>query len=280
MKRVIVLLTGIFMGFTSLAQTDSTKNEGDTIRIGAMIIIKKPGKDGDERDRRETRIYYRRHHDYKPSNISTNWIIIDLGFTNYNDKTNYSSAAIQDPVTGFAPGANKDWFKLRAIKSVNVNFWLFMQRINLVKHVVNLKYGLGVELNNYRYDEPIKYKVNPTQVIMDNSTTYKKNKLAADYVTAPIMLNFNFTPKKRDPFGLSVGVSAGYLYSSRQKTITDADGKRKKRDDFDLKPWKVSYIGEITLGPVKLYGSYATQSIFEKGLDQTPYNFGIRLSNW
>ena len=25
----------------------------------------------------------------KPSNLSTNWLIVDLGFTNYNDKTNY-----------------------------------------------------------------------------------------------------------------------------------------------------------------------------------------------
>ena len=39
--------------------------------------------------------------------------------------------------------ANKDNLKLRTIKSVNVNIWFFMQRLNLIKHVVNLKYGLG-----------------------------------------------------------------------------------------------------------------------------------------
>jgi hypothetical protein len=31
---------------------------------------------------------------------------------------------------------------------------------------------------------------------------------------------------------------------------------------------------------VKLYGSYATKSMFKKGLDQRPYTVGIRLSNW
>jgi hypothetical protein len=36
----------------------------------------------------------------------------------------------------------------------------------------------------------------------------------------------------------------------------------------------------LNLGPVKLYGSYAMKSMWEKGLDQTPYNVGIRLSNW
>ena len=155
-----------------------------------------------------------------------------------------------------------------------------MQRLNMIKNIVNLKYGLGIELNNYRYDSPILYETNPTKVVIDNSTNYSKNKLAADYVTIPMMLNFNFTPNRRRGFGLSVGASAGYLYNSRQKTITDAEGKEKNHNDFDLNDWKISYIGELQLGPVTLYGSLATQSMFEKGFDQTPYNFGIRLSAW
>ena len=105
-----------------------------------------------------------------------------------------------------------------------------------------------------------------------------KNKLAADYLTVPLMMNINFTPGQGRGFGISGGISAGYLYSARQKT-KDGD-KHKLRDDFDLKKWKVSYIGELLLGPVKLYGSYATQSMWDKGLDQTPYTVGIRFSNW
>lgn len=276
MKQVIILLAGICMSLTGLAQTDSTAQQGDTIRVGGMIIIKRQGHN---RDRDSTaRTYHRRVE--KPSRISTNWWIVDLGFANYNDKTDYKSADIQNPATGFAPGLSKDNFKLRAGKSVNVNIWAFMQRLSIVKSVVNLKYGLGIELNNYRYESPIRYNTDPTQVIYDNSRSYSKNKLAADYITVPMMLNFNFTPHRKRGFGFSVGASAGYLYSSRQKTITNTDGKKKEHDDFDLRPWKLSYIGELSLGPVKLYGSYAAQSMFEKGLDQTPYNFGIRFSNW
>ena len=273
MKRMLILLTGIGMACSALAQTDSTQKKSDTIRIGKMIIVRTPGNDA-ENERESTRIYRRK---YKPSNITTNWLIVDLGFTNFNDQTNYSSTEAQT----FAPGADEDWFKLKAVKSSNVNLWFFMQRLNLIKHVVNLKYGLGIEMNNYRFKEPIKFETEPDiLVIMDNSTHYKKNKLAADYITVPMMLNFNFTPRREKGFGISVGASAGYLYASRQKTITDADGKRKKRDDFDLRPWKLSYIAELGLGPVKLYGSYASQSIFEKGLDVTPYSVGIRLSSW
>ncbi|WEK36606.1 MAG: outer membrane beta-barrel protein [Candidatus Pseudobacter hemicellulosilyticus] len=280
MKRVIILLTGISMALTSFAQTDSTTTTSDTVRVGNMIIIKKPGKEHSG-PHSSTTIIYKKKVRSTQSNVSTNWFIFDLGFTNYNDNTNYTSAAIQDPATGFAPGATEDWFKLRTGKSSNVNIWFFMQRLNVIDHVVNLKYGLGLEMNNYRYKEPIKYNTDPfTQVSMDRTTSYKKNKLAADYLTVPLMLNFNFTPNREEPFGVSVGVSGGYLYASRQKTKTDADGKKKNRDDFDLRPWKLSYIAELALGPVKLYGSIANQSIFEKGLDQTPYSVGVRFSNW
>ena len=164
-----------------------------------------------------------------------------------------------------------------------------MRRLDVVKHVVNLKYGLGVELNNYHYKQPVRYIketiaiVNPPRAFLDTSVvgrTYKKNKLAADYVTVPLMLNFNFTPRRHEGFGFSAGISAGYLYSARNKFINSDEGKKKTKDDFELEQWKISYIAELSLGPVRFYGSMATKSMYERGLDMTPYNFGIRFSNW
>lgn len=277
MKRIVILLTGIFIGFTSLAQTDTSNTEKvDTVRVGKMIIIKKKGKDEDGDRTSRTVITYKR--DRKPSKLSTNWFVFDIGFNNFSDKTNYAGPEIQDPATGFAPGATEDWFKLRNGKSTNVNIWIVMQKLSLINHYVNLKYGLGMELYNFRYENPIKFSTNPTKVAMDNSTSYSKNKLAADYVTVPLMLNFDFAPKRERKLGVSVGATAGYLYSSRQKTITDADGKRKKRDDFNLRPWKLAYMGEVTFGWFGVYGTMATQSMFDKGPDQTPYAVGLRFS--
>jgi hypothetical protein len=54
----------------------------------------------------------------------------------------------------------------------------------------------------------------------------------------------------------------------------------KLKSDFDLERWKLSYVGEILLGTVKLYGSYAFKSMWDKGLDQTPYTVGFRISSW
>jgi hypothetical protein len=284
MKKIFTLGMVICLSIAGFAQTDSTKQDhSDTIKIGGMVIIRdKDGKNRRVERNNEPKITNRRRD--KPSNLSTNWWIFDIGFSNLNDNTIYSSGAAQ----AYAAGSNESWFELKDGKSRNVNVWFFMQKLNVVKHVVNLKYGLGLELNNYHYKRPIRYIADPpatpdpNRVYFDATVgrSYKKDKLAADYITVPMMVNFNFTPNRRKGFGLSAGLSVGYLYSARNKTVTSDEGKEKAKDNFELQRWKVSYVGELSLGPVRFYGSYALKSMYERGLDMTPYNFGLRFSNW
>lgn len=276
MKRILILCVALCAMISGFAQ-DSTKTEKpDTIKIGGMVIIREPGSKEEEIHNKTIHIHNRNR--YKESNLSTNWWIFDIGFSNWTDNTNYASAETQ----AFAPGSTEDWFKLRTGKSRNINIWVVMQRLNLVKHIVNLKYGLGLELNNYFFeDKTVQFNKNPTKVTQTYDENLTKNKLAADYLTMPLMLNFNFTPKRRnnESFGLSAGISAGYLYSARQKIKFDGDVDKVK-GNFDLRDIKLSYVAELTMGPVRLYGSYATQSMFEKGLDLTPFNVGLRINNW
>jgi hypothetical protein len=278
MKRILLAVIASGIAMCSFAQEDTTgkQSKADTIKIGGMIIIKNGNAEGDEEKKGINSINISNGQKKKGA-VSTNWWIVDLGFANYNDNTNYTSADAQ----AFAPGFSKDPLKLRTGKSINVNVWVFMQKINMIRDVVNLKYGLGVELNNYRFDdERVRFQKNPTRIILDPTwENLDKNKLAADYVTVPLMLNFNFTPNRKRGFGFSAGVSGGYLYSARQK-IKEDDDKVKTKDDFDLERFKLSYIGELSLGIVRFYGSYAPKSMWEKGLDQKPFNIGIRLSNW
>ena len=278
MKSILLVCVAACLFNSGFAQEDTTgkKQTNDTIRIGGMIIIKKGGSNDSEiiTGEKTVRIPSRRK---KPENLTTNWWIFDIGYSGFEDKTNYASPEAQ----AFAPGSTEDWFDLRGGKSRSVNIWVLMQRLNMIKHVVNLKYGIGLELNNYFFDdESIRFEKNPTLVTMDPTLKgAKKNKLAADYLTVPLMINFNFTPERRQGFGFSAGISAGYMYSARQK-VKISDDKFKIHNDFDLERWKLSYIGEVNLGLVKLYGSYAFQSMWEKGLDHTPYNVGLRFSNW
>ena len=276
MKRLLLALIALGGAMTCLAQDSTKKEKADTIKVGGMIIIK-DGK-GDDGERKNRNITISNHKKRKSSNITTNWWIVDLGFSNLKDETNYPAVI----ASGFLDNSiGKDQLDLRMGKSINVNVWMFMQKLNVIKHVVNFKYGLGVELNNYRFEnETVRFSKKPTKISLDASLKdVDKNKLAADYITVPFMVNFNLTPGREKGFGFSAGVSAGLLYSARQK-IKNNGNKDKLHDDFDLEKWKLSYIGELNLGPVRLYGSYAMNNMWEKGLDQTPYNVGIRLSHW
>jgi hypothetical protein len=281
MKRILLaaIATGITM--SSFAQTDTTKvvitRGTDTIQIGGVTIIKK--EDPDDTTTKNEVSFRRGGGSRKNPNVKTNWWVVDLGFSSFNDNTDYTQT-LAAGLTG--PGVNEETMELRAGKSINVNIWAFQQKVNLIKHVVNLQYGVGVELNNYRWDnKQVRFQKDPTNmIVLDPSwKDLDKNKLAADYLTVPVMLNLDFTPRGDKHFGLSGGMSVGYLYSARQK-IKSGDDKDKIHGDFDLNKWKLSYVGEVSLGFIRLYGSYALNSMWDNKIDHTPYNVGFRLSHW
>ncbi len=264
------------------AQEDSTKtkeNEADTIRVGGIIIIKKGGNKSDDYDVNKNHSYSHKH---KKSNITTNWMIVDLGFSGFNDRTNYNTAEaqafLQNP--NGSPLEAGD-FSYRGTRISNFSLWFFMQKLNLYKHVINLKYGFGIQNNDYFYKLPITYVEGANPQVKRDDVSFSRNKLAADFFTAPIMININTTPNARNEgFQVSFGMSAGYLYSARQKQISSERGKQKNKTDFNLEPWKLAYVGEVGLGPVRLFGSYAWTPIHKNGVEQYPFTVGVRFSSW
>jgi hypothetical protein len=279
MKKVIVAIAALLAVGNVLAQSDTTKPRPDTMVIGNFVIIKKD-KDhsGDTTKDVSIQISKRKR---KNSNISTNWSIIDIGFANLRDQTAYGSAEANGYLQGGGQNFTSADMKLRTSKSSNVNYWLFMQKLNVAKHVVNLKYGLGLEMYNYRYSTNISYRQqNGVAYVFRDTVKFSKNKLYAGYITVPFMLNINATPGRNKGFSFSAGVSAGYLVSSRNKQISNERGKQKIKDDFELEKWRLAYVAELGLGPIRLYGSYSMNPLHERGLKQYPYAVGVRLSNW
>jgi hypothetical protein len=300
MKKAIFSIGILFIGLGSKAQTDSAFLKvdsiavmSDTIRIGMITIITKGGKkDTGNVSVNQIMIGNKKREKRRNAKISTNWGVIDFGFSNYSDRTNYANAGSYLVNKPGSPALDKGDFKLRTGKSVNLNLWFFMQRLSIYKNYLNLKYGLGIELNNYRYKSSISYKENgyipysaglqtSNAFIFRDSISFSKNKLAADYLTVPFMLNFKTNPRSSHKgISISLGASAGYLYGERNKQKSNERGKQKNKGEYDLEPFKLSYIAELGLGPVRLYGSYSTTSMYEHSLDLRPYTLGFRFSNW
>lgn len=288
MKIKLAFLAAILLfSVSAFSQTDTTKkNMPDTIKVGNFVIIKKNNgnySDSATKDRNYNLNINLFHHDHnvkKRSSVSTNWFIFDLGFANVRDNTDYGSTAAKNYL--HANGGNdftKSDLSLKTVKSSNVNIWIFQQKLNITSHVLNLKYGLGLEMYNYRYENNISYNKNPAYIFRD-SVDFSKNKLALSYATVPLMINVNTKPNRRNGFSFSVGASAGYLYNSHTKQISSERGKEKTHSSFDLDPWRFAAIGELGLGPVRIYGSYSFNALHQDGLVQYPYAVGLRFSNW
>ena len=215
----------------------------------------------------------------KPKKVSTNWFVFDIGFAGVNDQTNYNSIEAQDFLRPASVPNRAGNYALRTSRVSNFNLWFFMQRLSVVKSVVNLKYGLGIESNNYFYKTGITYVDGPEVYTTDKGNIFSKNKLVANYLTVPLMVNINTNPTKgKKGFQISAGVSGGYLIGARQKQKS-ASGMDKNKTDFNLEQFKLAYVGELGLGPVKLYGSYSMTPLHKYGLNQLPYTLGIRFSN-
>lgn len=274
----------------STHKTDTLKIGEDTVKMGSLIIvgkgvsegISKLGKAIEGLDLKKVgEVAADVLKKKKPKKVSTNWFVYDIGFAGYNDNTNYATSAAQAFVkpAGSVPASKGD-FALKTSRVSNFNLWFFMQRVSIIKSVLNLKYGLGIESNNYFFKTGITYVDDISVYAMRGGLNeLSKNKLVANYLTVPVMLNINTNPMKgKRGFQFSAGVSGGYLSSARQKQ-KGPGGTDKTKSNFNLEQFKLSYVAELGLGPVKLYGSVATSPMHQYGVEQVPYTLGLRFSN-
>src|SRR5471030_3159827 len=105
MKRLLCAAACLLVAGIGFAQTDSTAKNTDTVKVGNFIIIKKnKANDGSENKKeilisdnngRTSESYHQYRIVRRPRsrhNVSTNWWIMDLGFANVRDNTDYVSA--------------------------------------------------------------------------------------------------------------------------------------------------------------------------------------------
>jgi hypothetical protein len=267
----------------SAGASDTARPESrppDTSRYGPVLIIKtKPGSDTSAEI--DVTFHKKNHQKKQLKDVRISWLNFDFGFNNYVDRSDYGSTEVNDFVhtRPGEPEAASSLFSLRGGKSVNVNIWPVMATINLIAHHINLITGIGIEMNNYRYARPVTYVDAPsgTYVITD-SVTFKKDKLFTEYLTIPLLLNFETAPyHTNSSFRISFGPTFGLLVKSRTKQISSARGKVKNNDPFNLENFRFGLRGEIGFGPVTLYGSYSRTPIHQNGLKQYPFSIGVEL---
>ena len=263
----------------------------DTVRLGRLNIIKSQDSNNkkdwesmiEDGDFDNTRISIERA-PKKLKNVTTNWFSFDLGYANYRDESPQMVASMIYPGQPYSKYfVNSGSLKLDNRKASNFNIWIVQQKLNVYQHKINLKYGVGFEMFNFRFEQPVSFRNEPGKTVFIDDVNFTKNKLFTKYLTVPVQLNFQPNPYSRKGFYASIGLSAGYLVDARNKQISPERGKQKYDGTFELNNLRFATIGELGIGGIRLYGSYGSINLFDK--NQThfsffPYALGLRFGNF
>ena len=273
----------------------------DTLKIGTILIVNKKQTQtfpeykttiriGDSSKRwisgdfKKTKIEISKG-PKKLKNIETNWWAFDLGFANLQDKSPgiyWTMDALPNGTFTYQSQVTAENLSLNNKKSSNVNLWVVQQKLNLYQHKINLKYGVGFEMFNFRFDKSISFREDVPGYIKYDDISFSKNKLLVKYLTIPVQINFKPSPNKRG-FYASIGMSAGYLMNAKNKQISEERGKEKFEGNFNLNDWRIATIGELGIGSVRLYGSYGITNLFNEkqiSYDMQPFAIGLRFSKF
>jgi len=185
-----------------------------------------------------------------------------------------------------------DYLELRSGKSINVNLNLFSHDFPIYKRKILFTTGLGLTLNNYRFtsDKILLTDTNRTVAAFDldgngDRIKYEKNKLAVNYITVPLLLQFNTRNEFKKSFHIATGLLFSYKYNSHLKLVYDDNGDRKKtkrHDEFNIQPFRYDATLRIGYQSYTLYASYSINSLFKenRGPSLHPFQIGINILNF
>jgi len=262
--------------------------QNDTIKIGQLLISKPESKSNlsweqiiKNKDLNGLKVNFKKsNNNFKQ--LETSWFAFDLALVNYLDETKYaenkslSNPAIGQPLSKFKMQLNNG-------KSTNINIWVVQQKYRLKNPAFYLKYGLGLEMFNFRYEYGINFRKNESMFIYLSDESYEKNKLFTSYLSAPVQFGYDFKLKNNKILGVSGGLVTGYLFKSYNKQINRELGKEKYKSNFSLRDMRLAGIFEIRIDKLKFFGTASLQNMLDKmNTNQSlyPYSFGLRFSKF
>lgn len=288
MKKITLLLFSLIITLGIYAQEpDSTlvemKEELSSNTDTTNIRFKrKTVKIIDEND--ETKILVKKNKDSDwefwnedDARFQGSWSGLSMGLSNYMNKD-----------FSLSRNSTDEFMDLNTGKSWNMNLNFAQYSINLINNKFGLVTGLGLEWNYYRFDNNNTIQKDADGVIITDTTTYAgfsidKSKLSTTYATVPLLLEWHSSSNQDRGVVIAAGVIGGVKLGSNTKIVYKENGdtnKDKKRDDYNLSPFKYGITARIGVGDWLVYGTYYLTSLFEKdkGPELYPFSIGIALS--
>ena len=187
------------------------------------------------------------------------------------------------------PLAQNDFMDLDMAKSIAVNLNFLQYDIGLQKerNTIGIITGLGLEWNNYRFDENVSLEKGGSGLIQayrfNEDWSVKKSKLTSLYLTVPLLFEFQIPVKyKNRRVHLSTGLVGGLRLGSHTKIKYKSNGnkhKDKDHDDFNLNTLRYSAQIRVGYRSLNFFATYGLNGLFQKndGPKLDPFTVGITL---
>ncbi len=203
----------------------------------------------------------------------------------------------------FAFGLNNVVTKGENLKDSDFKVWgshfyewgiTYNSRIFKNHNLLHAKYGLSLMYNNLRPTDNRYFVVNGNQTDLVQSTVkLDESRFRNVYLTAPIHLEFDFTPKKLSKDGtksyfrthesvrIGIGGYTGVRVKSKQILKYEVDDhkiKEKQKGDFNVSDFNYGLSAYVGYGQTSLYVKYDINPIFKNNnIDQNNVSLGIRF---
>ncbi len=260
MKTLSILLISLLSVSLINAQKDTTKI---TIGKNKILIINENDNDieivTDSNDNKK---------------FEGHWGGIDLGINGYLNPEHSTKLNPED-----------SYLELHTSKSWGIGINIIEKNIELHENNIGIVTGLGLDINNYRFNNKITLMSDSTQLYAESANIdIDKNKLVATYLTVPLLIEFQFpVGKSNKRLFISAGGTGGLRIGSHTKQVYDTDGKKNKdkiKKDFYLSPFKYGLTLRAGYSGLNLFVNYSLSTLFEnnEGPELYPFCIGISFS--
>lgn len=179
------------------------------------------------------------------------------------------------------PEGTDNFFELRPEKSLEFDWNLTEYTFGFGSYA-GIVTGLGLSWNNYHFKNRITVSLDNNGVIWPEDLPqgdFRKSKLTTVYLTAPLMFEVQIPGNHgKDRLFLSAGVVGGLKIGEHTKYKVAGD-KTKDKGDFNVSPFRWSYIGKVGFNDFGVFVKYYQTPLFQdgKGPADTPLTVGVSL---
>ena len=262
----------------SLKNFASFEDDSDTtkIRIGRKQINIIDGWHGTRVKIEKVRRWDPETKAYKKPSFRGHWSGFEVGINAFAN-SDYSSYP-----------ENDDFMDLDLVKSIaiNLNFLQYDISLQKTKNNIGLVTGMGLEWNNYRFDQDLTLQEKDGIIYPDYETyknaSIKKSKLTSLYLTVPLLMEIQIPVNNNHKIHMAAGFVGGLRLGTHTKIKYKNNGnthKDKDRDDYNLRAFRYSAQARIGYRAINLFATYGMTDLFRKnkGPELTPYTIGLTL---